>query len=59
MEGEDRAGLQDDFMSLLKTTQPSSNDPIVINMDHDSAIRTSSEMIRTNGSQCYDRILDI
>ena len=38
VEGEDRVGLQEDFLSLLKTTQPSSSDPIVVQMDLDSAI---------------------
>jgi len=41
VEGEDRVGLQEDFLSLLKTTQPSASDPIVVQMDLDSKICTS------------------
>lgn len=38
VEGEDRAGLQEDLISLLKTTQPSSSEPIVLEMNRDSAL---------------------
>lgn len=40
VEGDERAALQDDLLSLLKTTQPSSSDPIVIETTQDSALRT-------------------
>ncbi|WVF72135.1 hypothetical protein IAT40_006947 [Kwoniella sp. CBS 6097] len=38
VEGEDRSALQEDLLSLLKTTAPASADPVVVDMEGQSSL---------------------